>query len=70
VQDEAEAVQDIPAPDTKPASGQRQQPKRKKRVKPTGQGGTKPGTTPRGAKPPASKLPGTKQAGTKPLEQA
>jgi len=40
VQDEAEAVPDIPAPDTKPVSGQRQQPKRKKRVKPTGQGGT------------------------------
>jgi YidC/Oxa1 family membrane protein insertase len=40
VQDEAEEVPDIPAPDTKPASGQRQQPKRKKRVKPTGQGGT------------------------------
>jgi YidC/Oxa1 family membrane protein insertase len=40
VQDEAEDVPDIPAADTKPASGQRQQPKRKKRVKPTGQGGT------------------------------
>jgi YidC/Oxa1 family membrane protein insertase len=40
VQDEAEEVPDIPAPDTKPASGQRQQPKRKKRAKPTGQGGT------------------------------
>jgi YidC/Oxa1 family membrane protein insertase len=40
VQDEAEEVPGIPAPDTKPASGQRQQPKRKKRVKPTGQGGT------------------------------
>src|ERR1035437_1446240 len=40
VQDEAEEVPDIPAPNTKPASGQRQQPKRKKRVKPTGQGGT------------------------------
>jgi membrane protein insertase Oxa1/YidC/SpoIIIJ len=40
VQDEAEEVPDISAPDTKPASGQRQQPKRKKRVKPTGQGGT------------------------------
>jgi YidC/Oxa1 family membrane protein insertase len=42
VQDEAEEVPDIPAPDTKPTSGQRQQPKRKKRVKPTGRGGTKP----------------------------
>ena len=40
VQDEAEEVPDLPAPDTKPASGQRQQPKRRKRAKPTGQGGT------------------------------
>jgi YidC/Oxa1 family membrane protein insertase len=40
VQDEAEEVPDIPAPDIKQASGQRQQPKRKNRVKPTGQGGT------------------------------
>jgi YidC/Oxa1 family membrane protein insertase len=73
--DESEEVQDTPAIETKPQSGQRQQPKGKKRVKPTGQGGTKPGTTPPGAKPPgakppASKPPGTKQAGTKPLEQA
>jgi len=69
--EEAEEVQDTPAIETKPESGQRQQPKGKKRVKPTGQGGTKPGTTPPGAKPPgakphASKPPGTKQAGTKP----
>ena len=68
-------VRDTPAIETKPQSGQRQQPKRKERVKPTGQGGTKPGTTPPGAKPPTSKPPGTKQAGTKqagtkPLEQA
>jgi len=73
--DEAEEIQDTPAIETKPQSGQRQQPKRKERVKPTGQGGTKPGTTPPGtkppgAKPPASKPPGTKQAGTKPLAQA
>jgi YidC/Oxa1 family membrane protein insertase len=73
--DESEEVQDTPAIETKPQSGQRRQPKGKKRVKPTGQGGTKPGTTPPGAqppgaKPPASKPPGTKQAGTKPLEQA
>ena len=78
--DESEEVRDTPAIEPKPQSGQRQQPKRKERVKPTGQGGTKPGTTPRGAKPPASKppaskpparkLPGTMQAGTKPLEQA
>jgi len=34
--------------------GQRQQPKRKKRVKSTGQGDNKPGTTPPGAKPPGA----------------
>ena len=68
--DESEEVQDTPAIETKPQSGQRQQHKRKDRVKPTGQGGTKPGTTPPGAKPPASKLPRPKQAGTKPLGQA
>jgi len=49
VQDEAEEGPDIPAPDTKPASGQRLQPRRKKRVKPTGQGGTnQAGTSPAG----------------------
>ena len=74
-EDESEEVRDSPAIETKPQSGQRQQPKRKERVKSTGQGGTKPGTTPPGAKPPASKPPGTKQASTKqastrPLEQA
>src|SRR5665647_568634 len=72
---EPEDVQDSPVAETKPKSGQRQQPTRKRRAKPTGQGGTKPGTTPPGAKPPgakppASKPPGTNQAGTKPLEQA
>jgi YidC/Oxa1 family membrane protein insertase len=64
--DESEEVRDTPAIETKPQPGQRQQPKRKERVKPTGQGRTKPGTTPPGAKPPASKPPGTKQPGTKP----
>jgi YidC/Oxa1 family membrane protein insertase len=78
--DEPEDVQDTPAIETKPQSGQREQPKRKKRIKPTVQGGTKPGTTPTGAKPPGSKPPGSKppgtnqagtnQAATKPLEQA
>ena len=53
--DEVEETEDTPAIETKPQSGQRQQPKRKKRVKPTGQGGTKPGTTPPGAKPPGAK---------------
>jgi YidC/Oxa1 family membrane protein insertase len=43
---EAEEIQDIPAIETKPRSGQRQQPKGRKRVKATGQGDTKPGTTP------------------------
>ena len=68
--DESEEVRDTPAIETKPPSGQRQQPKRKKRVKPTGQGGPKPAPTPPGAKPPASKPPATNQAGTKQLEQA
>ena len=63
--DESEEIQDPPAIDTKPQSGQRQQPKRKKRVKPTGQGDTKPGTTPPGTKPPGAK-PGTKPPGAKP----
>ena len=63
--DESEEIQDPPAIDTKPQSGQRQQPKRKKRVKPTGQGDTKPGTTPPGTKPPSTK-PGTTPPGTKP----
>jgi YidC/Oxa1 family membrane protein insertase len=35
--DEPEVVQETPAIETRPKSGQRQQPKRKKRVKPTGQ---------------------------------
>ncbi|HZX99551.1 MAG TPA: membrane protein insertase YidC, partial [Dermatophilaceae bacterium] len=64
--DELEEVQDTPVADTKPKSGQRQQPKRKQRVKPTGQADGKPTPTqqsgPRkqsgpkqkpGAKPPA-----------------
>src|ERR1035437_6465279 len=45
---EPEEIQDSPVEEVKPKSGQRQQPKRKKRVKPTGQGDTKPGTTPPG----------------------
>ena len=73
--DESEEARDTPAIETKPQPGQRQQPKRKERVKPTGKGGTKPAPTPPGAKPPsakppASKSPATNQAGTKPLEQA
>jgi YidC/Oxa1 family membrane protein insertase len=62
-------VQDTPAVETKPKSGQRQQPKRKKRVKPAvpeaGQGptrqpGAKPPTRQPGSKPP------TRQPGSKP----
>jgi YidC/Oxa1 family membrane protein insertase len=37
--DEAEEIPDTPAIEAQPQSGQRQQPKRKKRVKPAGQGG-------------------------------
>ena len=64
--DEAEEIRDAPTIDTKPQSGQRQQPKRNKRVKSAGRGDTKPGTTPPGAKPPGTKPPGTKPVGTKP----
>ena len=64
--DEAEEVRDAPTIDTKPQSGQRQQPKRKKRVRSAGLGDTKPGTTPPGAKPSGTKPPGTKPPGTKP----
>jgi YidC/Oxa1 family membrane protein insertase len=69
--DEPEEVPDTPAVGEKPKSGQRPQPKRKKRVKPAGKGGPRPRTTPPGAKPPGSKPagskpPGTKPAGTKP----
>jgi len=49
--DEAEAVQDSPIEDTKPKSGQRQQPKRKNRAKPAIQGEGSKATTP---PPPAS----------------
>jgi YidC/Oxa1 family membrane protein insertase len=75
-----EDVQDTPT-DTKPKSGQRQQPKRKKRNKPAGQGDgspnptsngsappspTSPGAKPSGAKPPGAKPPGAKRPGGKP----
>jgi YidC/Oxa1 family membrane protein insertase len=49
--DETEAVQDSPIEDTKPKSGQRQQPKRKNRAKPAIQGEGPKATTP---PPPAS----------------
>jgi YidC/Oxa1 family membrane protein insertase len=44
---EPDEVQDTPTAETKPKSGQRQQPQRKKRVKPAGQGDSKPGPTQR-----------------------
>ena len=44
--DEAEPVQDSPIEDTKPKSGQRQQPKRKNRAKPTVLGDGSTGATP------------------------
>jgi YidC/Oxa1 family membrane protein insertase len=55
--DEAEEVQDSPATETKPKSGQRQQPKRKKRVKPAGQSDGRPGPT---QSPGSAQKPGTK----------
>ena len=68
--DQAEDTQDTPVIESKPQSGQRQQPKRKKRVKSTGQGDTKPRTTPPGATPPgatpAATPPGAKPPGAKP----
>jgi YidC/Oxa1 family membrane protein insertase len=54
---EPEEVQDSPVTETQPQSGQRQQPKRKKRVKPTGQGDARPAATPPGARPPGAKPP-------------
>jgi len=67
---ESEDVQDGPIAETKPKSGQRQQPKRKNRGKPAAQGDAKPGTTPPDAKPPGAKPgttpPGAKPPGTKP----
>jgi YidC/Oxa1 family membrane protein insertase len=63
---EPDEVQDSPPPETKPLPGQREQPKRKKRVKPAVQGAARPGTTPPGTKPPRAKPPGAKPPGTKP----
>jgi YidC/Oxa1 family membrane protein insertase len=63
--DAPEEVQDVPAAEAKPASGQRPQPKRKKRVRQSGTGDPKPRTTPPGANPPKAKQTGTKLTGTK-----
>jgi YidC/Oxa1 family membrane protein insertase len=68
-------VQDVTS-ETKPKSGQRQQPKRKNRGKPVGQndgsagptsaGATSAGSTPPGPNPPGAKPPGAKPSGAKP----
>ena len=52
--DKAEEVQDTPAIEAKPKSGQRQQPKRKKRVKPPVQGDGRQAPKKRDTKPPAA----------------
>jgi YidC/Oxa1 family membrane protein insertase len=53
--EEPEEIQDSPTTETKPKSGQRQQPKkRKNRARPSGQADTRPGQTQPGAKPPAA----------------
>jgi len=63
-----DAVEDpqAPAAETLPKSGQRQQPKRKNRARPVGQGDGSPGVKPPGVKPPGSKPPGSKPQGAKP----
>jgi YidC/Oxa1 family membrane protein insertase len=63
---EPEEVQDTPIAEIKPKSGQRQQPKRKKRAKPAGQGDAKPGPTrePDGRQPSRRPQPGAKPSAT------
>jgi len=58
---DAEDIQDTPVAEAKPKSGQRQQPKRKKRVKPTGQGDAKTGPT---QQPGPRQKPGAKPSAT------
>jgi len=65
-EDGPEEVQEAPAVEARPASGQRPQPKRKKRVKPAGTGDLKPRTPPPGTKPPGGKPAKAKPAGTTP----
>jgi YidC/Oxa1 family membrane protein insertase len=65
---QAEDVQDTPILETKPQSGQRQQPKRKKRAKPTVQGdgnlgSRQQGATPLGPRQRGDGKPGPKQRG-------
>src|ERR1035437_6320546 len=69
---EPEEIQDSPVEEVKPKSGQRQQPKRKKRVKPTGQVDGKPGPTqqPGGRQPGGRQPAGRPQPGAKPSATA
>jgi YidC/Oxa1 family membrane protein insertase len=53
-------IQEGPVTEDKPKSGQRQQPKRKNRTRPIGQGDGSAGTRPPGAKPPSAKPSGAK----------
>jgi YidC/Oxa1 family membrane protein insertase len=64
-EDDAEEVQDTPVADTKPKSGQRQQPKRKKRAKPPVQGDGRQSPKQSGSKPGPTK-PSPTKPGTKP----
>jgi YidC/Oxa1 family membrane protein insertase len=64
--DSPEDTPESPTTETKPQSGQRQQPKRKNRAKPVGQGDGSPGVKPPGVKPPGVKPPGAKSPGVKP----
>jgi len=64
--DDAAEDPQAPAAETLPKSGQRQQPKRKNRARPVGQGDGSPGVKPPGVKPPGSKPPGSKPQGAKP----
>jgi YidC/Oxa1 family membrane protein insertase len=65
---EPEEVQDIPVIEAKPKSGQRQQPKRKKRVKPTGQVDGRP--TPKQETGPRQQSGAKKQSGVNPSTAA
>jgi YidC/Oxa1 family membrane protein insertase len=55
---------DSPITEAKPKSGQRQQPKRKNRARPAGQGDGSPEARPPGMKPPGVKPPGVKPPAT------
>ena len=57
---DSEDIQDGPVIEAQPKSGQRQQPKRKKRTRPVEQSDDSTGTRPPGAKPPGAKPSGVK----------